>query len=136
MVNTSTKGVLVLTNMGRGLSELQKTILLMAYGHRGDGHGVELRYPEVLRECWGWEPVRRGWGEGRRSSPVRRHFSKAEIGEREYRSAQASLSRAVRRLEERGLVERGRLFGHGVLDLTERGVQVAEGLASSENGTD
>lgn len=105
----------------------------MAYKHRrrGPKQGVDLRYPDVLREHWGWEPVRRGWGAGERCVPYARHFSKAQIGEREYRSAQASLSRTVRRLEERGLVVRGRLFGHGTLTLTELGVEAAEELSLS-----
>jgi hypothetical protein len=114
--------------MARGLSGLQKKILLMAYESRRrgrDGHGVDLRYPDVLREWWGWEPVRSGWAKDKRSPALGMLFSKTQIGEREYRSAQSSLSRAVRRLEERGLVTRARLFGHGTLDLTEQGVEAA-----------
>jgi hypothetical protein len=120
--------VLVLTDMGRGLSQLQKKILLMAYENRTQKarhQGVDLRYPDVLREWWGWEPVGWRWEKGERCDASSRHFSKQQIGERQYRSAEASLSRAVRRLEERGLVYRSRILGHGVIDLTEEGMQAA-----------
>jgi hypothetical protein len=119
--------------MGRGLSPLQKKILLMAYQNRTikeRKQGVDLRYPDVLREWWGWEPVLwPRWEKGERCDAISRHFSKRQIGEREYRSAEASLSRAVGRLAERGLVYRARLFGHGVVDLTEEGTEVAARLA-------
>jgi hypothetical protein len=125
--------VLVLTDMGRGLSDLQKKILHMAYQNRTikeRKQGVDLRYPDVLREWWGWEPVRGPrWEKGERCDASSQYFSKRQIGEREYRSAEASLSRAVGSLAERGLVYRARLFGHGVVNLTEEGTEVAARLA-------
>jgi hypothetical protein len=93
--------------MGRGLSELQKTILRMAAANEDDPHvKYSVSYAEVLRDYYGWQPEKghhawnkdgtkgHGWG-----------FSKARIGEKEYRSARAALSRAATRLYERGLVE-------------------------------
>jgi hypothetical protein len=129
--------------MGRGLSELQGAILALAYGnrrarverlatlevgsfeHRVLNEGVpsvDLYYPEVLREHFGFEVRSHWWSPERGERPTSgQHFPMQRIGERRYRSARSSLSRAVVRLEARGLIERRRGYPAG-LDLTERGV--------------
>jgi hypothetical protein len=87
---------------------------------------VDLYYPEVLREHFGFEVRNRWWSPERGERPTgEQNFSMQRIGERHYRSAQSSLSRAVARLEARELVER--CSGHPAgLNLTERGVEEAE----------
>jgi len=125
--------------MARGLSELQKAILRLAYRNRQvrDERSVDLFYPEVLHEHFGW-PIARthSWRpeKGERPCGYDRYFSMREIGEAKYRKTQVSLSRAVSRLERRGLVESGWGFGwtgrgHAILDLTDEGVRVAERLS-------
>jgi CRP-like cAMP-binding protein len=119
--------------VGRGLSELQKTILMLAHENRERGMGAQhlldggqigtdVKYPDVLEAYFGWEP---DW---RSRSSQYFDFSKVDIGEKAYRSARASLSRAFSRLEARGLIVRT----HGVMaaswtgaDLTEKGVKEA-----------
>jgi hypothetical protein len=133
--------------MGRGLSELQATILVLAYrNHQArmermatleEGSyeylvltegvpSVDLYYPELLREHFGFEVRSHWWSPELGGRPTGgQNFPMQKIGERRYRSAQSSLSRAVARLEARGLVERRR--GHTAgLNLTERGVEEAE----------
>ena len=88
------------------LSTLQRSILRMAYERHGRGRReknptpVDLYYAEILAEHFGF-PV--SWYDPA-SHPGSHHFSRSEIGPRTYDAAQASLSRAVRRIEQRGLV--------------------------------
>src|SRR5215212_5900217 len=133
--------------MARGLSELQQSILRLAYRNRLERldriaesepgsheyrvytqgvHSVDLYYAEVLREHFGWDVRGWRWDLEREPRPKWGHnFSMREIGERRYYSAHSSLSRAVARLEARGLVERCHLYLAG-LDLTDQGVKEAE----------
>lgn len=112
------------------LSKMQRAILAMAHSRRGQSrrNNVELYYAEILCEWFGFPS---------RTDPRRpgdQHFSRAEIGPQVYDAAQASLSRAVRRLEARGLVT----VYHGVycrwagLALTDEGVRTAADLRQSE----
>jgi len=101
--------------MGRGLSELQQSIIVMAYENRDPSINLGGRHvyrESILRECFGWEPRERGW------SP----FSRKDIGAERYNRGMASLSRALRRLEERGLVE----FTHSMLASGWSGVLLTE----------
>jgi hypothetical protein len=145
----------VLTIMGRGLSDLQRAVLLLAYRKRRErekqlaaleegshkwgvltrgGGSVDLYFAEFLREHFGfevhaiwWDPERDGF----RRPHMGNNFSMQRTGERRYRTAQASLSRAVKRLEQRGLVRRWHISGFwgpkgaAVLDLTDAGLEVA-----------
>jgi hypothetical protein len=130
--------------MPRGLSELQKAILRLAYRNRQEREewSVDLFHAEVLHEHFGWPIARhRRWRPevGERPLPMDRYFSMREIGEARYRKTQASLSRAVSRLERRGLVERFHAagwtgYGCAVLDLTDEGVRVAEHLLVNTPG--
>lgn len=125
--------------MGRGLSELQRYILSEA------GKRRRVYCPDILEGFFGWKPicpmdrhrggdVVRGFGglpdtvrpaddDGVLSSPGRQYFSLAKIGERTYRTVMASLSRSIRRLEERGLVTvlKGAYAGWTAVEITERG---------------
>lgn len=85
--------------MGRGLSELQKTVLRVA----GEYEDETTFFSEVLIAHYGWES---GWNMKWHDAPVLRMSA---IGEGKYRSGQAALSRAVRRLAERGLVRKERV---------------------------
>jgi len=85
--------------MGRRFSKLQRFILTRAA--TADDY---LLRSEILAEFWGWKPVSPIRGpEGKRAG--RFHFSRRQIGEKRYASVMASLSRACRHLQERGLIE-------------------------------
>jgi len=101
--------------MGRGFSKLQRFILT-----RAATAADYLLRSEILVEFWGWKPI----------SPIRSrdgkraglyHFSRKRIGEKRYASVMASLSRACRNLQERGLIEQ--LVGHSgnCLAITPKG---------------
>jgi hypothetical protein len=112
--------------MGRGLSELQRHILMTAGCQR------RVYYADVLERYFGWKPAPR-WGRTVRSleryrkgdttydengkravtadeigmlkNPGSQHFSRRTIGEATYSKTMATLSRACLRLERRGLVK-------------------------------
>ncbi len=117
------------------MSELQKTILRLAHENRARGEGArvfadyqegtDVTYPQVLTAYFGWEKA------GRRRM-LYYQFSKKEIGEKSYRSAMASLSRAFGRLEARGLIVRTHSMmaaGWTGADLTDEGREVARRLS-------
>ena len=105
--------------MGRGLSALQRTALRMALdGSREEApRCAHTTNAEVIKACYGF-PRRPGRPDG-----IPR-FSRAGIGEQRYNAAVAAVSRALARLESRGLVERWR----GCVTLTDAGVRVAAEL--------
>jgi hypothetical protein len=99
--------------MGRGLSDLQRFILKRAAESGGARRG------DVLCDYFGW----RTQGErptGRYAWIGEQNFSPSQIGTKKYRSDSASLSRAQRRLRERGLVNDGGC----VLVLTDAGKEL------------
>ena len=74
--------------MGRGLSELQKTMLTMQPDKSG-----EIMVRDVMTKYYGWaqhEPYH--------------HFSKKEIGPKRYMSAYIAIRKALKRLDSRGLI--------------------------------
>lgn len=95
------------------LSRLQRWILYAAYENRasvmcepsGAPSEVDLYYAEVLAGYFGF-PWSHWAGRGLREAHGAHIFDREAIGQERYNAAQASLSRAVRRLEARGLVER------------------------------
>lgn len=105
----------------RGLSALQKKILLLMFDKRGR-EGSDLPQHELLSGVAGWEPDR---------VPLlkngRRYFSRAAIGARKYNKVHASVSRAVARLGKRGLVTVHTWCFHDrrELGLTVAGLEVA-----------
>jgi hypothetical protein len=92
--------------MGRGLSDLQQQILLLALEGRNapgraedmeNGRGADVTHRTILERVYGFEAAR--------GSTIGSHaFSKRAIGAKRYAAAQAAISRAIRRLEERKLV--------------------------------
>ena len=114
--------------MGRGLGDLQQKCLIMGYENYLDANRrySDLTAPEIIRDIMGIDtdhPGNRwsGWhkkkGEDLRMG---RNFEQT----REYKSARASVSICIRRLEERGLVERKRKE----IWLTEEGLRSAATL--------
>jgi hypothetical protein len=98
--------------MGRGLSDLQRWILVEAAKRK------RLYYADVLEGYFRWRPrnppTRYGqhwcWPaksdeeEGQLVHPGDQHFSPRDIGAGEYRRVRATLSRSCSRLGDRGLV--------------------------------
>ena len=109
--------------MGRGVSDLQRDILERA------GKLQRVYYADVLIGFFAWKPRRsirrytandqgaKALGVGTIRSPETKIFEPGRIGEAKYRSTMASLSRAVSRLADRGLVFPLR----GGLEITEAG---------------
>jgi hypothetical protein len=95
-----------------GLSPLQRTILVLAYDNwererrTTQSEGCDCYYYEVLERVWRFE--NRWAGVSRERTPTRWHFGLQRIPYHRYNAALASLSRAVRRLAQRGLVTRHR----------------------------
>jgi hypothetical protein len=81
--------------MGRGLSELQRYILAEA------AERDRLDHAEILAGYFGWQGRP---GRNHSSRVGQGGFSRAGIGEQIYRKVMATLSRACRRLAQRGLV--------------------------------
>jgi len=82
--------------MGRGLSDLQKAILRHV-AERGVCQAA------FLCECFGWKRTK-----DRAVSDFGKNFRLATIGERKYQKDTSALSRAWRRLVQRGLLEEDR----------------------------
>jgi hypothetical protein len=108
--------------MERGLSDLQKKILQFVAG-RGKAYR-----PEVLRHCYGFPTC---WKNGEFLRSERdgsllhyargaQNFCPRMIGRRKYAAANASLTRAISRLRDRGLVN-----GSIMLRLTDSGMELA-----------
>jgi DNA-binding PadR family transcriptional regulator len=93
--------------MGRGLSGLQRCILMAAYGEESNPRG-SVSSAEVLRIHEGFTPERRQDG----------------IDAAHYAAAHAALSRAGARLEARGLVTRSRSRSGAMFTLTPAGAQL------------
>ena len=110
--------------MARGLSELQQTILKMAYReqhrnqHRWDKFGG-VTNKGVLIEFYRF-PFHPSAAETTSGTP--QIFNRQEIGVSRYLSASVSVTKAFNRLAERGLVQRR--YNHGIL-LTEKGFKIA-----------
>ncbi len=106
--------------MARSLSILQCAILKLAVanGRRDPGRGCVVTRREVLEAHYGWRPVRAG---KRTKSPA---FSPQIIGRSQYSAVQVSLSKAVKRLMARGLLNRW----PSRIVLTEAGIRVGEAL--------
>jgi hypothetical protein len=100
--------------MDRGLSELQKKILQLAYTKQGN-----ILAKNVLAEVYCFPTVT-----DIRSKMV---FSRKVIGEKRYQSASVSVAKAFNRLAARGLVRRE--YNKGIT-LTKEGVKVAKKNAS------
>jgi hypothetical protein len=137
--------------MGRGLSELQRSILRLALHNRkaeglgptvkpGSPEGMDVYKWEVLESAYGFGEHRKLDWKGRFAAEVRwtgsgfeagrnvgfgQLYSRSAMGPGRYHAAHAAVSKAFRRLEARGLAE-WPVFG---LKLTAKGVEVAERLS-------
>ena len=107
--------------MGKGLSELQKSILKMAYRDRGEGSGY-VKNGGVLIEVYGF-PFHAPSAYTTSGTP--QIFKRQEIGISRYRSASVSVVKAFNRLVKRGLAVR--IYNHGIV-LTPDGVKKAKVL--------
>jgi hypothetical protein len=149
--------------MGRGLSELQRSILRLAL-HNRTAEGLEpiLDRPprggadvyawEVLESAYGFREHRRlDWSgkpaetrygsssgnfAGHRKPGGEPLFSRSAIGPRRYNAAHVAVSKAFYRLQERGLAK-GFIFGGKAagLKLTAEGVEMAERLSANHEAT-
>ena len=104
--------------MGRGISDLQRDILLLLIKNKF------LSFQEMLGLVWGWEPAE--WGS-----------KKAAIGEAQYNAAYASMSRTLDRLWRRGLVKIWKnITGPGTgVSLTAQGQALASSISSESKET-
>jgi len=92
--------------------------LVAFHDERGPVVAAHVKREQILREYFGWMLTEAG---GR---PWSANFSKNDIGAKRYGSVMASLSRALRRLEGRGLIVRThsmRAGGWSGVELTEEG---------------
>ncbi len=130
--------------MGRGLSELQTSILKMAYQHRTHSDADEVafrarfsgRQDQAPDDLHTWEamialydcvekpryPRDRGPSGRLLDRFGGQRISIERTGGAKYRAAAAAINRAFTRLEARGLVER---HWYGVISLTDRGIEEA-----------
>ena len=130
--------------MGRGLSELQQAIIVMAYKNKATGAdayhddsgpvaAAHVKRESILREYFGWQ------SDDARPDYHYRTFSRADIGRERYNATMVSLSRSLHRLEARGLV----YLTHSVMaagwsgaELTEEGEAEAERILQRREGQD
>ncbi len=123
--------------MGRGLSDLQKKLLTMAYErrHQSDKCDIDLFTHEALSELYDFEDWKAEWymqtwqhQEGRGLARGGHHFDVQSIGKNRYSAAHAAVSRAFKRLEQRGLVTRyyGAYSQWTGIKLTDGGLHVAK----------
>lgn len=94
---------------------------------------------DILGEVYGFAeyPIsyRGGSGEYKKRFPWGLHFDRASIGEERYNAAQAAVSKALKRLEDRGLLVRLYVRGYGAwtgATLTEPGMQAARELLANK----
>lgn len=144
--------------MGRGLSDLQQKILVVAWRERKRRNTARAKRESTKR----WEEVRAacatvgirtataepdrvdaynaqllagcfGFGTGQPKDYSRpgNHFSISEVGAARYRSAMSSLSRATWRLQQRGLVQGFTgVYRWSGIALTDAGATAAKQIAS------
>jgi hypothetical protein len=109
--------------MGRGLSELQKKILIMAYRNGGRGYGAgDVKNTEILIEVYKFPSHPPS---ANTSSGTPQIFRRNEIGIRKYRSASVSVVKSFNRLIGRGLAVRK--YNQGII-LTAKGTKTAKNL--------
>jgi hypothetical protein len=123
--------------MARGLSDLQKWILITAYKRRLEAeangtymsrwYGCDLLAAEVLDEYYGWKKS----GVYNYIAYGGHNFDRATIGRGKYNSVRPILSKTFKGLEYRGLV----IPSHGNeyvswsgINLTEEGIEKAKEL--------
>jgi hypothetical protein len=139
-----------LEHMGRGLSELQKTMLRLAVEADKEYSDVHLsdeyiratseerraRWPnadnlrcmvefnEVLAAVYGWDPLPPRYPDSVGWQRLR--FSKQAIGQKKYMAAYMAVRKAAKRLEARGLVRRR---GNSTYEIAKQGRELMAKLA-------
>ena len=101
--------------MGKGLSTLQKKILLLAYKNENSNVCAH----EILISVYGFPPLRKG----------KLIFNRRYIGLKRYNASTVAVCKSMNRLSERGFVNRVPLEG---IYLTRKGARAAEGLKMEE----
>jgi len=111
----------------RGISVLQRAIIRIAYQHRqrAESNQADLFFYQFVVEYF-FKATRAE----DKPDPDRQHFTRKKVGRRRYQRTMTSLSRAVTRLEERGLVRRVKVKGCQWTGLS----LTSKGLAMAENG--
>jgi hypothetical protein len=121
--------------MGRGLSDLQERMLLLALnGYQREersprASGADLYYADVFVAVYGW----RRSPQSPYSCAGDHKFDRRAIGRRQYAAAQAAVSRAAQRLEKRGLATClcGSISRWSGLNLTKAGIALAAKLKTA-----
>lgn len=103
--------------MGRGLSDLQKTILRLALKEG------EVTQAMILHAHYGWEPKEDCLNVSTEERLLRGYGQIFSTSIENYQAATVAASRAVTRLRQRGLVE-----GGWKVTLTEAGSKAAESI--------
>ena len=131
--------------MGRGLSELQKNVLRLAYWNRQNGkaRGDRDIYPHHIMgdlygfsehtvRCRGYDRLskdtrpRKDWWATLRDQAWGQKFDREEIGLAVHNAARAATGKTLRRLEKRGLLSPAS-YGQAYC-LTDAGLKLAEAL--------
>jgi hypothetical protein len=109
--------------MARGLSEIQKKLIILAYKN-----GIDLSYSQALHDLWWWSYSYR-YGSKREASMVigAKNFNMFVFGIDQYRSARVVLSKSISRLESRGLIKK---VTHRLV-LTDAGIKKAQELLAN-----
>jgi hypothetical protein len=106
--------------MGRGLSDLQKTMLTM----QPNEHGT-IYVRDVITKYYGWT----------QHKPYN-HFSKKEIGAKKYISAYIAIRKSLKRLEGRGLIwypnPSPLANNHSIYTFTQAGREISAKLSGRE----
>ena len=115
--------------MGRGLSPLQTTILMLALAGREkhqdpSSFGADVYYSDIMVVFYGWTK-QDTWHTG----PGSQKFSRQTIGGKRYAAAQAAVSRAVQRLNDRGLVQAVQGLNWSGANLTDAGIRATTKLS-------
>lgn len=107
--------------MGKGLSKLQKEILLLAYKNRNI-----CLVRDVLTEVYKFPPK----GNIQDAKPGALIFERKKIGLKKYQAASVSVAKSFNRLTTRGLVHRE----YSGVRLTPHGVKLMEGWLNCKKG--
>jgi hypothetical protein len=118
--------------MSRGLSELQKSMMMLADAKYNGSKTIDKTVftSEVCIEVYGWKPeypIDRG-------SPGSHRFDKQKIGKKTYVSVHVAISKAVNRLEKRGFINvwEGAISHWTGFSLTAKGKDVVDLLGNSK----
>lgn len=119
--------------MGRGLSDLQQTILAMAYRNRNRAEYAHLYTYEIMRDVYHFHDYQTWLGEKSVATPAGYHFTVKSISNRvRYDTLHASLSRSLRRLINRGLLQKHTSGQPAGANLTPQGKEIAQHLTVKE----